>query len=135
MELALSPQAWAAYAALAFMAFDMVTGFLGAVKEKVVDSTRIRMGLFHKSAIVLVMALAWMLEFFVEKVPTLDFPAPVFVPVCCMIVFMELVSNLENIAVINPELKGSKLLELLERDKPQGKHVKAAVEEEGRADA
>lgn len=103
---------WSIMACLALMVFDVITGFLGAWKSKDINSTKMREGLFHKGALILIIALACMCEFFVLHVPELGISVPLVIPTCVIIFAMELVSITENIAKVNPELADSKLLKL-----------------------
>lgn len=103
---------WAFLAAISFMVLDIASGFAGAIKEKNLNSSKMREGLFHKGALVLIMVMAYLMEVFVLHVPTLGFSVPLFVPACVIIVCMEVVSILENIMKINPELKNSNLMQL-----------------------
>lgn len=104
--------AWAVCAALAFSAMDMITGFLGGVVTKNVQSGKMREGLAHKGSFVLLIILAWMCELFTANVPDLSFNVPLVIPVCVAIVLTEVVSILENLIIINPELEGSKIFEI-----------------------
>lgn len=103
---------WAIIACLVMMVFDIITGFMAAWKNKNIQSTKMREGVFHKGTLVLLIILAWMCELFVMHVPDLGITIPLVIPVCAFIFSMELVSITENAAEINPELKGSKLLQL-----------------------
>lgn len=94
------------------MLLDIVSGLIAACKNKTLESTKMREGLFHKSAIILVLILAWVCEFFVFKVPELGISVPILIPACAIIFTMELISILENLAKINPDLANTKLLDL-----------------------
>ena len=104
---------WAIVACLVMMVFDIITGFAAAWKNKNIQSTKMREGLFHKGTLILLIILAWMCELFVMHIP-------------CVIIFtMELVSITENAAEINPELKDSKLLKLFNvSNDAEGNHAK-----------
>lgn len=106
---------WAFIAAVTFMVMDVVSGFLGAMKNKSLNSSKMREGLFHKGSLVMVMVLAYLMEIFVVHVPSLGFSVPLFVPTCTIVVCMEIISILENITEINPALKASKLMQLFEK--------------------
>lgn len=116
---------WAIIACLVMMVFDIITGFMAAWKNKVIQSTKMREGVFHKATLILLIILAWLCELFVMHVPDLGISIPLVIPACIIIFAMELVSITENAAEINPELKDSKLLQLFKvSDDMEGDHAK-----------
>lgn len=116
---------WAIVACLVMMAFDIITGFTAAWKNKNIQSTKMREGLFHKGTLILLIILAWMCELFVMHIPDLGITIPLVIPACVIIFTMELVSITENAAEINPELKDSKLLKLFSiSNDVEGEHAK-----------
>lgn len=125
-QLGLSEQMmWAIIACLVMMVFDIITGFMAAWKNKDIQSTQMREGLFHKGTLILLIILAWMSELFVMHVPDLGITIPLVIPACVIIFAMELVSITENAAEINPELKDSKLLKLFSiSNDVEGDHAK-----------
>lgn len=106
------PMMYAMIACLVMMIFDIITGFIGAWENKNIDSKIMREGIFHKATLVLLIILAWLCEVFIVHVPELGVSVPLVIPVCVMIFSMELISILENLTIINPELKNNKLLDL-----------------------
>lgn len=125
-QLGLSEQMmWAIVACLVMMVFDIITGFTAAWKNKIIQSTKMREGLFHKGTLILLIILAWMCELFVMHIPDLGITIPLVIPACVIIFTMELVSITENAAEINPELKDSKLLKLFSiSNDVEGEHAK-----------
>lgn len=116
---------WAIVACLVMMVFDIITGFMAAWKNKDIQSTKMREGLFHKGTLILLIILAWLCELFVMHVPDLGITVPLVIPSCVIIFAMELVSITENAAEINPELKDSKLLKLFSvSNDVEGDHAK-----------
>lgn len=116
---------WAIVACLVMMVFDIITGFIAAWKNKDIQSTKMREGLFHKGTLILLIILAWLCELFVMHVPELGITVPLVIPLCVIIFAMELVSITENAAEINPELKDSKLLKLFSvSSDAEGAHAK-----------
>lgn len=116
---------WAIIACLVMMVFDIITGFIAAWKNKDIQSTKMREGLFHKGTLILLIILAWLCELFVMHVPELGITVPLVIPSCVIIFAMELVSITENAAEINPELKDSKLLKLFSvSSDAEGVHAK-----------
>lgn len=114
---------WAVIACITMMLFDIVTGFMAAWENKDIQSTKMREGLFHKAALVLLIILAWLCEVFVMHVPDLGITVPLVIPACIIIFSMELVSITENVSEINPQLKQSKLLQLFEITDEKGDHA------------
>lgn len=116
---------WAIIACLVMMAFDIITGIIAAWKNKDIQSTKMREGLFHKGTLILLIILAWLCELFVMHVPDLGITIPLVIPTCVIIFAMELVSITENASEINPELKDSKLLKLFSvSNDVEGDHAK-----------
>lgn len=116
---------WAIVACLVMMVFDIITGFMAAWKNRDIQSTKMREGLFHKGTLILLIILAWLCELFVMHVPDLGITVPLVIPSCVIIFAMELVSITENAAEINPELKDSKLLKLFSvSNDVEGSHAK-----------
>ena len=56
--------------------------------------------------------LAWCIEMFVMHVPDLGFNVPLVIPACVLIFAMEVVSILENIIKINPDLENEEIVKL-----------------------
>lgn len=109
--------AWAIVACVCLMLFDVISGFIAAVKNREVSSTKMREGLFHKCSLVMCIVLAWCIEMFVMHVPDLGFNVPLVIPVCVLIFAMEVVSILENIVKINPELENEEIVKLFTNTK------------------
>ena len=95
-----------------FMAFDIITGLLQAIANKTYQSSKMRVGLWHKISFVLIIALAVGLEF-AQGYIDLGFTVPLVVPVCAYICMNEIGSIIENLALMNPKLVPAKLRELL----------------------
>ena len=108
---------WCMGAALTMMILDIITGFIGALKNSNISSSKMREGLFHKSGMVCVITLAGVLEIFAYHVPEMGISVPLVIPACVIIVSMELVSILENITIINPELDSETLNKLFGKSK------------------
>lgn len=107
---------WAIGAVLVFILLDVVTGLVSAFKNGEYSSTKMREGIFHKAAIIIVMVAAAAVELFVLHVPSLGFSVPILVPVCVLLTFMEITSILENVVIINPDLAGNKVLDLFKKE-------------------
>lgn len=96
---------------LIFIVLDVVTGIIKAVMKKELNSTVMRNGLFHKSAFLLAIALAYACEYGMLFLD-LGFTMPIVAAVCIYICLTETVSILENLGEINPELANNKFMEL-----------------------
>lgn len=112
-------QAWAMAGVAVFMLLDIVSGFIQAVVNRCISSTKMREGVLHKASIALVVLTVWALEVFAQHVAGLDIEGIGTVPVCVILILMELVSIWENVCKANPSLKSSTLGRLIE-DKTGG---------------
>lgn len=97
--------------AVCFMGLDIITGFIQAVKNGDVSSAKMRDGLFHKCGFIGAIALAYLCEFSMAFID-LGFTVPLAVPVCAFIIWLEVVSNLENLGRISPELSNNDFMKL-----------------------
>lgn len=95
-----------------FMVFDIISGLLQAIANKTYASSKMRVGLWHKISFILIIALAFGLEF-AQGFIDLGFTVPLVVPVCAYICMNEIGSIIENFALLNPKLVPAKLRELL----------------------
>lgn len=107
---------YAIVACVVFIVLDILCGFIAAIKNKALKSEKMREGLYHKSALIMIMVTAYALEYFLPRIPEVGISAPVFLPACAFIVVMEITSIVENIIKIYPELAGSKLIELFPKE-------------------
>lgn len=97
--------------ALVFNGLDLLTGIIGAVKNKELASTKLRDGLFKKVGFLFCYFLAWLID---SQGAFIGFDIdveilPIVVLYACI---TEAVSIIENITKINPDFLPSKLLEL-----------------------
>lgn len=88
---------------LVFILFDILTGFLKAAANHNIDSTALRKGLLHKLSEVVAIVFAFLCEYAVQYIH-LGVEIPLVVAVCGYIIIMEIISVLENIVEVNPEL-------------------------------
>lgn len=110
------PEMWGMCLALVFIVLDIIFGLAKAAKSGTLSSSVMREGLWHKAAYVGVVAVAVVIEVGSGHLD-LGFTVPLVVPACVYIVLNEVLSIVESIAELNPELKGSKLLQLFESGK------------------
>lgn len=103
----------AAVFCLGFIVADYLSGVIKAVKNKELDSTKMRLGLWHKAGYIGAMALGYGCQMAVnyDLLPT-SFSA-VFGGVCVYVIVTEAVSIFENLCELSPELRDSPLAALL----------------------
>lgn len=88
--------------------FDIVSGFLLAVKNGTVSSEKMRLGLWHKSGFIGLIVLAIYLQWVqgIADISTyLPFELPTVFAVCTYIVMTEVISILENLKGFTPEIE------------------------------
>lgn len=119
-QLVTEVQLWAMGGVLAFNMLDILSGFTAAVAQKCVKSTAIREGLLHKASIWLVIAAVFALELLSQHVAGMPVEGLGTVPVCVIVIMMELVSVWENVCKANPALKDSPLGRLLDEKTDDG---------------
>ena len=106
---------WAVVCALVLMAFDVLSGLVSALVRHDFQSAKMREGLGHKATLMLVIALAFLLQGFSGHVADLGFTVPLIVPVCVYVSVMEVSSVLENVSLANPELAGTGLFDIFRK--------------------
>ena len=97
--------------ALVFNALDLITGFITAIKNKEIQSAKLRDGLFKKVGFMLCYFVAWLVD---TQGTRIGFHLGISVlPIIILYVCTtELVSILENICKINSDILPEKLMEL-----------------------
>lgn len=103
---------WAAASIITFILIitDFVSGVAAAASKGDISSQAMRGGLWHKFAYVLIMFTAAVVDEMCTHID-IGISAPVFIPVCTGICFIEVTSTLENCMTLNPRIKSSKILE------------------------
>lgn len=89
--------------ALAFMVIDVFTGLLKAVKNKELNSTKAREGIYKKASFILLIAFGYLADYAMDYVD-MGFNLPAAATICTLIVVTEAISVLENLGQINPDL-------------------------------
>lgn len=97
--------------ALFFNLFDLISGFVAAVKNKEVASSKLRDGLFKKVGFVFCYFIGFMFDNYGSLVG-FDMSAKVMPVILLVAVTTELTSIIENINKINPDLLPEKLLSI-----------------------
>lgn len=89
--------------ALAFMVIDVFTGVLKAVKNKELNSTKAREGIYKKASFILFIAFGYLADYAMVYV-NMGFNLPAAATICTLIIVTEAISVLENLGQINPDL-------------------------------
>ena len=87
-----------------FILFDIITGFIKAWSQKNIDSVVLRQGLMHKLSEIVAIAFGFLCEYATSYID-IGVSLPLSGGICTYIIIMEIISILENIIIINPELK------------------------------
>lgn len=89
--------------ALAFMMIDVFTGVLKAVKNKELNSTKAREGIYKKASFILFIAFGYLADYAMDYVD-MGFNFPAAATICTLVIVTEAISVLENLGQINPDL-------------------------------
>lgn len=99
--------------ALVFNGLDLITGIVGAIRGgEQIKSSILRDGLFKKVGFIFCYALGVLINY-AENLLTLPFSVDLVPVICTYAVITEVVSIIENISKINPDLLPEKLKELI----------------------
>ncbi len=96
---------WQICGTLAFILADIISGFISALINHNVDSQKMREGLLRKMLLIIIIALSFIVQYAFFNMTIIS------KTVCVYIIFMEIVSILENLMKAGIDLK--KLGELL----------------------
>lgn len=88
---------------LGFIVFDVVTGLIKAGYNGNYNSAIMRQGGFHKSMEVMALAVAYFVEYAIVYI-NIGIDVPAVPAVTVYICIMELISILENICAVNPQM-------------------------------
>lgn len=99
------------FVALCFNGVDLATGIIASIKNKDLESAKLRDGLFKKVAFIAVYFLAWLVDTQGGRVG-FNLGVNVLTTVIFYVVGTEIISIIENISKINPDLLPEKLMEL-----------------------
>lgn len=115
------PDVWALIAVLFFVATDYITGIVKAIMAGNLSSKRMREGLGHKFAYLVLILTSYMIDVFSAHVD-LSLPVHVYLVTVGGICLIELTSIIENITEINPELKDVPFMRIFSTTNPDIDH-------------
>lgn len=92
--------------------FDIVSGILGAAKNNALSSSVMRDGLYAKTGELLLLAVSAFLSYIITVPPfdSIGIPSEILYSIGAYIALMEILSVLENVCKINPNIPLSKIL-------------------------
>lgn len=112
---------WCAIAVLFFITTDYITGVIKATIQGNLSSKRMREGLGHKLASLMLVMTAWFIDMLNMRL-SLGFPVNMFTCTVSGVCLIELTSILENITAINPELKNATFMHVFAQNNITPKH-------------
>lgn len=105
--------------ALVFNATDLLSGIIQALKNKSLQSAKLRDGLFKKIGFLICYFLAWLIDTYGNEIG-FNIAIDVLPVVVLYVCLTETISVIENISKINSDLLPEKLMELF--------HIKKEVD-------
>ena len=105
-------QFWGIMLACMMMCVDVLTGFIAAVINNDVSSTKMRKGLLHKVLTLILIFACLAIEIALSHMVILPYDIPTCEVVCGYVTVMELASVLENICKGNPDFADSAVFKL-----------------------
>jgi toxin secretion/phage lysis holin len=97
--------------ALSFNGLDLLTGIISAIRLQELKSSRLRDGLFKKVGFILCYFLAWIMDNY-GSIVGFKLPVDILPVIILYVCTTELVSILENITKINPDILPDKLMQM-----------------------
>lgn len=101
-----------------FIIIDYGTGVANAIMHNQMSSEKMRNGLWHKFAYIVVICTAVLIEWGTQWLD-LGFELPLVAPVLVSIDLIEITSILENCVKISPELKDYKVLNIFSKNQDE----------------
>lgn len=112
---------WCAIAILFFTTTDYITGIIKAITQGNLSSEKMRKGLGHKLAYLILTIVAWFIDILNTRL-SLGFPFDTFACTVTGICLIEITSIIENITAINPELENAAFMNIFTQNNNQPKH-------------
>lgn len=107
-------EVWLIGGTLLLMPLDWVTGYMQAVANKCVQSTKMREGIIHKLSEVCIIVLAVILQCLIAHAGDLGWSVPLVWAATLYLLIMEVNSIIENLKAAFPDLANSKLFAIFE---------------------
>lgn len=105
-------QQWGIILACIMMCADVLVGFIGAIIQHNISSTKMREGILHKILMLILIFLCLIIEIAASHMFKLPYDIPTCEVICGYVVVMELASIIENISTAYPEFAKSDLAKL-----------------------
>lgn len=102
--------------ALIFHLLDLVTGLIGAIRQGKLQSSKMRDGMFKKVGFIFCYVLAFLIDNNASTVG-LNIRTSILPVIIVYAVTTEIISIIENICKINPDLMPAKIMSLFQIDK------------------
>lgn len=112
---------WCAIAILFFISVDYATGVIKAITQGNLSSKRMREGLGHKLAYLMLALTSWFTDTLNMQL-SLGFPLNMFTCTVSGVCLIELTSIIENITAINPELGNAPFMNIFTQNTHNPKH-------------
>lgn len=109
-------QQWGIIIACIMMCADILVGFIGAVIQHNISSTKMREGILHKILMLVLIFVCLTIEVAASHMFKLPYDIPTCEVICGYVVVMELASIIENISTAYPEFSKSGLAKLFNLD-------------------
>ena len=103
-------------AVIALIIIDYISGVIAAAYNGELSSRRMKEGLLKKFVYILIMLTCYIVDFTNHKV-NLGFTISLYIAVGVGITLIEITSIFENCCKINPEIKNSNILDIIENHK------------------
>lgn len=103
-------------AVIALVTIDYISGVIAAAYNGELSSRRMKEGLLKKFVYILIMLTCYIVDFTNHKV-NLGFTISLYIAVGVGITLIEITSIFENCCKINPEIKNSNILDIIENHK------------------
>lgn len=99
--------------ALVFNALDMVSGLIAGAKNHNIQSSKLRDGLFKKVGFIVCYGVAWLVDTYGTLIG-FQISVPILPIIVLYVCTTELVSILENVTKINPDILPEKLMSMFQ---------------------
>ena len=104
--------------ALVFNALDMVSGLIAGAKNHNIQSSKLRDGLFKKVGFIVCYGVAWLVDTYGTLIG-FQISVPILPIIVLYVCTTELVSILENVSKINPDILPEKLMSMFQISKDE----------------